>query len=114
MKTILILLVRFYQLVISPPLHFIAGPLGGCRYSPGCSQYFIDAVTVHGPLKGAWLGFLRILRCNPFGGQGYDPPPGWEEYVAKHPEAAYVGRRRSDIDHSKISQPTESIEDPLS
>ncbi|NLT71029.1 MAG: membrane protein insertion efficiency factor YidD [Verrucomicrobiaceae bacterium] len=114
MKTILILCVRFYQVVISPPLHFLAGPLGGCRYFPSCSQYFIDAVTVNGPIKGPWFGLLRILRCNPFGGQGYDPPPGWEEYVAKHPEAAYVGRRKCDIDPSKISTPNESIEDPLS
>ena len=112
MKKILIFLVRIYQVVISPPLHFIAGPLGGCRYFPRCSQYFIDAVTVQGPLKGAALGIWRILRCNPFGGQGYDPPPGWEEYVAKHPDAAYIGRRGCDIDHSKISEPNESIEDP--
>ena len=105
MKTILILLVRVYQVVISPPLHFIAGPLGGCRFFPSCSQYFIDAVRANGALKGSWLGLLRILRCNPWGGQGYDPPPGWEEYVAKHPEAAYVGRRGCDIDHSKISEP---------
>ena len=96
---VLILFVRFYQVFISPPLHFIAGPLGGCRFFPSCSQYFIDAVTVNGPFKGAWQG----LRCNPFGGQGYDPPPGWEEYVAKHPELAYIGRRECDIDHSKIS-----------
>jgi uncharacterized protein len=114
MKKVLIFFVRVYQVVISPPLHFIAGPLGGCRYFPTCSQYFIDAVTVNGPIKGAWQGFLRILRCNPFGGQGYDPPPGWEEYVAKHPETAYVGRRGCDIDHSKISEPKESIEDPRS
>jgi len=51
------------------------------------------------------MGLLRILRCNPWGGQGYDPPPGWEEYVAKHPDAAYVGRRGCDIDHSKFSEP---------
>lgn len=106
MKKVLILFVRFYQVIISPPLHFIAGPLGGCRFFPTCSQYFIDAVTVNGPLKGAWQGGLRILRCNPWGGQGYDPPPGWEEYVAKHPDAAYVGRRECDVDHSKISKPT--------
>lgn len=101
MKAILIFLVRVYQVVISPPLHFLSGPFAGCRFFPTCSQYFIDAVTVNGPLIGSWQGFVRILRCNPWGGQGYDPPPGWEEYVAKHPEAAYKGRRPCDIDGSR-------------
>lgn len=101
MKWILIIPVRIYQMVISPPLHFICGPLSGCRYFPSCSQYFIDAVTVNGPFRGAWQGFKRILRCNPWGGQGYDPPPGWEEYVAKHPEAAYRGRRSFDMPSSR-------------
>ncbi len=98
MKTILIFLVRVYQVVISPPLHFLTGPFSGCRFSPTCSQYFIDAVVVNGPFKGVLQGVWRIFRCNPWGGQGYDPPPGWEEYVAKNPSAAYVGRRPCDID----------------
>ncbi len=93
MKFLLILFVRFYQVVISTPLHFLCGPFSGCRFSPSCSQYFIDAVTINGPFRGAWQGVCRIFRCNPWGGMGYDPPPGWEEYVAKHPDAAYVGRR---------------------
>jgi putative membrane protein insertion efficiency factor len=101
MKRILIFLVRVYQVVISPPLHFLCGPFSGCRFFPTCSQYFIDAVTVNGPLRGSWQGFVRVLRCNPWGGQGYDPPPGWEEYVAKHPEAAYKGRRPCDLPASR-------------
>lgn len=97
MKRLLVLCVRVYQVAISPPLHFLCGPLAGCRYFPSCSQYYIDAVTVNGAVRGSWQGIKRILRCNPWGGQGYDPPPGWEEYVAKHPEAAYRGRRPCDI-----------------
>lgn len=97
MKWLLIFLVRIYQVAISPPLHFICGPCSGCRFFPSCSQYFIDAVTVNGPVRGSWQGICRIFRCNPWGGHGYDPPPGWEEYVAKHPEAAYVGRRSCDL-----------------
>jgi putative membrane protein insertion efficiency factor len=46
---------------------------GHCRYWPTCSQYMIDAVTRHGPAKGAWLGLKRIGRCHPWGGSGYDP-----------------------------------------
>lgn len=96
MKFLLIQLVRFYQVCISAPLHFICGPACGCRFTPSCSQYFIEAVTVNGPFKGGWQSVCRLCRCNPWGGMGYDPPPGWEEYVANHPEAAYVGRRRSE------------------
>jgi len=97
LNPILIFFVRIYQTAISPPLHFICGPMSGCRFYPSCSQYYIDAVTVNGPIKGSFQGLYRILRCNPWGGTGYDPPPGWEEYLAKHPEAAYVGRRHCDL-----------------
>ncbi|PWL59754.1 MAG: membrane protein insertion efficiency factor YidD [Bacteroidales bacterium] len=66
---ILILLVRFYQLVISPMLP------PSCRYVPTCSQYTIEALRKHGPVKGLWLAVKRILRCHPWGGSGYDPVP---------------------------------------
>ena len=66
---ILILPVRFYQLSISPMLP------NSCRYTPTCSQYMIEALRTHGPLKGLWLGIKRIARCNPWGGSGYDPGP---------------------------------------
>lgn len=111
MKFLLILPVRIYQMVISPPLHFLCGPLSGCRFFPSCSQYFIDAVTVNGPIRGSWLGFKRIVRCNPWGGQGYDPPPGWEEYVKLHPDAAIKGRRACDLPDSNPnhSHPEDTI-----
>jgi len=86
MKWLLCLLVRAYQIFLSPVLHFFAGPLGGCRYSPTCSQYFIDAVKTHGSLRGSWIGVCRICRCHPWGGQGFDPVPGCEH---PKPEAAF-------------------------
>ena len=66
----MIWLIRGYQKLISPwtGRH--------CRYYPTCSEYAVEAIQVHGPLKGGWLAFRRILRCNPFGGWGYDPVPG--------------------------------------
>lgn len=73
------LLIRFYQVCISPVLHLLAGPGGGCRYEPTCSQYFLEAVEEHGNLKGSWLGIKRICRCNPWGGHGFDPVPKAEK-----------------------------------
>jgi putative membrane protein insertion efficiency factor len=64
----LIALVRGYQYLIRPLLP----PM--CRFTPGCSEYFILAVRKYGPLKGGIKGVWRICRCNPLGGSGYDPP----------------------------------------
>lgn len=65
----LIGLVRFYQNFISP---FTPA---SCRYTPTCSQYSLEALQKHGPLKGGWLSIKRIVSCNPWGGSGYDPVP---------------------------------------
>lgn len=46
-----------------------------CRYTPSCSQYAIEAVRRHGAIKGGWLAFWRLLRCQPWGGHGHDPVP---------------------------------------
>ena len=64
-----ILLIRFYQKVISPFL----GPQ--CRYTPTCSQYGLEAFKKYGFFKGFWLTIKRIGRCHPWGGSGYDPVP---------------------------------------
>ena len=69
MARILILLVRFYQLAISPLLP------ASCRYQPSCSAYMIDALQQHGLFSGFYLGIKRIFRCHPWGGHGWDPVP---------------------------------------
>lgn len=46
-----------------------------CRFSPSCSTYTAEAVEIHGVIRGLYLGTRRVLRCHPFGGQGYDPVP---------------------------------------
>lgn len=46
-----------------------------CRHTPTCSEYFIEAVKVHGPIRGSILGFNRLSRCHPWGTHGYDPVP---------------------------------------
>ncbi|MFB6343798.1 membrane protein insertion efficiency factor YidD [Saccharicrinis sp. FJH2] len=66
---ILVLLVKFYQYVISPLIP------ASCRYTPTCSEYSVQALKKYGPFKGLWLSVKRILRCNPWGGSGYDPVP---------------------------------------
>ncbi len=65
----LIGLAKGYRLFLSPVL-----PMS-CRFHPTCSAYAIEAVETHGPLRGGWLALRRIVRCHPWGGQGYDPVP---------------------------------------
>ncbi|MGM0478460.1 MAG: membrane protein insertion efficiency factor YidD [Bacteroidota bacterium] len=64
-----ILLIRFYQYVISPLTP------ASCRYHPTCSQYSVQAIKEWGVLKGGWLAIKRIASCHPWGGSGYDPVP---------------------------------------
>lgn len=66
---IVITLIRFYQIVISP----LIGPR--CRFTPTCSCYGIEALKTHGALKGGWLTLKRILKCHPLNVGGYDPVP---------------------------------------
>ena len=62
-------LIWFYRHCISPLTP------AACRYTPTCSQYAVEAIKKYGPFRGGWLAFKRILRCNPWGGSGYDPVP---------------------------------------
>ena len=64
-----ILLIKIYQLLISPLFP------SSCRYTPTCSHYTLEALKKYGLLKGSWLGIKRISRCHPWGGSGYDPVP---------------------------------------
>lgn len=66
---LLLLPIRFYQVVISP----LTPP--SCRFTPTCSEYARQAIVRHGPFKGLYLAVRRILRCHPWGGSGYDPVP---------------------------------------
>lgn len=66
---LLVLPIRFYQTCISP----FTPP--SCRFTPTCSQYAKEAIMKHGPIKGLGLAIWRVLRCNPWGGSGYDPVP---------------------------------------
>jgi len=64
-----LMLIKGYKLLLSP---FMGR---SCRFEPTCSTYTYEAIEKYGILIGGWLGFKRILRCNPWGGSGYDPVP---------------------------------------
>ena len=69
MRIILRILIRAYQLGLSPLL----GPR--CRFYPSCSHYALEAIDTHGALRGIWLTMKRISRCHPWNEGGFDPVP---------------------------------------
>lgn len=68
-QRIILYLIRLYQGGISPLLP------PSCRFEPSCSAYAAESVGRFGAARGGWLAIRRLLRCHPFGGQGYDPVP---------------------------------------
>jgi len=73
LKKFLLLLIRFYQVAISPHLG------KNCRFVPTCSQYAMIAITRFGAIKGTYLAIRRLLKCHPFHVGGYDPVPEKKE-----------------------------------
>ncbi len=69
MQKLLTNLIKIYRNFISP----LFPP--SCRFQPTCSQYALDAISIHGTIKGSYLALRRILRCHPFNKGGYDPVP---------------------------------------
>jgi putative membrane protein insertion efficiency factor len=72
---IFVFAVRVYRWTVSPAQLFLFGSTGGCRFTPTCSQYAMDAVRVRGVLAGSALAAKRICRCHPWGDCGHDPVP---------------------------------------
>ena len=69
MRTLLLLLIKTYRLVVSPWLG------NHCRFTPTCSEYALTAVERHGALRGSWLALRRVARCHPWHAGGLDPVP---------------------------------------
>ncbi|TVU69767.1 membrane protein insertion efficiency factor YidD [Cobetia crustatorum] len=88
MSAVLVGMLRGYQLIISPLL----GPR--CRFYPSCSSYGLEAIKVHGPLKGCWLTLKRLSRCHPLGGSG------GVDLVPPRSGSVSASSERSCIDHS--------------
>ena len=64
-----LVIIKFYQNFISPLLP------STCRYTPTCSEYAKQSLVKHGLIKGSFISVKRIIKCNPWGGNGYDPVP---------------------------------------
>lgn len=75
LSLLLVLPIRFYQKCITP----YTPP--SCRFTPTCSEYARQALMKYGPIKGMALAVWRIIRCNPWGGYGYDPVPDKFKFV---------------------------------
>lgn len=73
MQTILLALIRFYRYLISPLLG------RHCRFTPTCSAYAMQAISLYGAGRGSWMALKRILRCHPLCAGGHDPVPGYED-----------------------------------
>jgi len=69
MTSVLVVLVRAYQKLVSPLIP------ASCRYVPSCSEYAAEALTRHGLVRGVWLSVARLLRCNPWSEGGEDRVP---------------------------------------
>ena len=67
MKYVLVDILRLYKTLISPFLP------SACRFEPTCSVYAMQAIEKYGVFRGTWMGFKRILRCQPFCAGGFDP-----------------------------------------
>lgn len=72
MRRLILLLIKAYQLVLSPLLP------PQCRFTPSCSEYAQQAVEFHGAARGLYLSARRVLKCHPFHAGGYDPVPDVE------------------------------------
>ena len=74
LKAILIAVIRGYRYLFSPWMG------NACRYWPTCSEYSMQAIELHGALRGCWMTLARLARCHPYGAGGVDPVPlrfGW-------------------------------------
>ncbi len=64
---------RAYKYALSPLLHGVGGVTGACRFQPTCSEYASIAVSEYGVIRGGWIAFRRLLRCQPLCRGGFDP-----------------------------------------
>src|SRR6056300_1065691 len=89
-----------YQWTLSPLKTALMGPNAGCRFQPTCSNYAIQAIQEHGICTGGMISLKRILRCHPWGGQGWDPvPPSDQEVSNQSSKKRETKRQKHDLNH---------------
>jgi putative membrane protein insertion efficiency factor len=94
LQAILVIAISVYRWTISPAQTFLFGPTAGCRFTPTCSQFAVDAIRSRGAIAGSWLAAKRICRCHPFGGCGHDPIPKSGKWPAA-PKRGECGKAES-------------------
>ena len=100
---VLTLAIRVYQLTISPAQIFLFGAGSGCRFTPTCSEYALEAFHTHGAIAGGGLAINRICRCHPWGEGGHDPVPEKESGIrpsAQRFDAAGNAECGKTLDHA--------------
>ncbi len=97
MRWLLRFIIRIYQCTLSPLLRLLCGPDSGCRFTPTCSAYFLEAVETHGVCRGSWLGLKRLVRCQPWGGSGFDPVPCGKSLAPGLPAAVGIEHLESSL-----------------
>ncbi len=92
MRVVLRVLIRGYQILVSPLL----GPR--CRFYPSCSNYALEALATHGAARGVWLTLRRLGRCHPWHPGGFDPVP-----AAQHAHACHGGCAHHPVSIEKVT-----------
>jgi putative membrane protein insertion efficiency factor len=128
MKRILLGILGFYRIWISPGLHTLSPT--GCKYHPTCSQYASEAIEIHGAGRGGWLALRRLMRCHPFSGGGFDPVPlpeisgirvdpglkarkFWPSFRGLKPSAPSAGALYASSSNESKLQKVAPVHDPL-
>jgi len=83
----LVLAIRVYRVTVSPAQVYLFGATSGCRFTPSCSAYAMEAIATHGALQGGVLAVRRIGRCHPWGACGHDPVPPLTSHLTRSVQA---------------------------
>jgi len=93
----LVSVIQFYRQTVSPLR------LPTCRFTPTCSQYAVDALTEFGAIRGGWLAVVRLLKCGPWHGGGWDPIPDRVPDLAEYQGSEHQGSEHQGSEHQGVA-----------